>query len=73
MKVFGWDRWWHYLLGTIAVVVFRYIAGYLDDKWGILSNEQDQLTRKNLEWNKLVKKIDEINDKLNNLMVYKRL
>jgi hypothetical protein len=64
LKVFGWDRWYHYLIGTIAVILFRFIAGHLDDRYGILSNEQDQLTRKNPEWNDLVKKIDELKNEM---------
>ena len=64
LKVFGWTAWWHYLIGTIAVILLRYIAGYIDDKFGILSNEQDQLTRKNIEWNKMMNLLNEINNKL---------
>ena len=60
LKVFSITAWWIYAIGIIAIVLLRCIAGYIDDRVGILSNEQDQLTRKNLEWNKLIEKIDEI-------------
>jgi hypothetical protein len=60
LKVFGLDSWYHYFAGAVVVVLFRFIAGHLDDRFGILSNEQDQLTRKNPEWQDMAKKIDEL-------------
>ncbi len=64
LKVFEINEWWAYLLGTITVIVFRYVAGFIDDKSGILSHEQDQITRRNLEWNKMMDLLKEIDKKL---------
>ena len=64
LKVFNITQWWAYALGTLLVILFRYITGYLDDRSKVLANEQDQYTKQNPMLTDMARDIKEIKDKL---------
>ena len=59
-RVFGIEKWWVYAIGIIALVAFRFIAGYFEERKGVLSAEQKNYSELNPEWKALIEKIDEL-------------
>ena len=63
VRVFGITDWWVYLLGVVMLIGYRYITGYLEEKKGILEEEQKRYAQLNPEWKELIIKIDKLMEK----------
>lgn len=64
LKVFG-ATWWVYIAGAFGVIAYRYIAGYVEEKIGIIQAEQSRYYDLNPAWKEMNDKIDTI---VNNTM-----
>jgi len=60
MKVFGVTKWYWYILAAVLLFVLRYLAGYVEEKKGILGAEQRGYSELNPEWGKMMDKLDKI-------------
>lgn len=60
VRVFGITNPLVYLLGVIALIGYRYITGYVEEKKGILQEEQKRYAELNPEWKELIVKIDKL-------------
>lgn len=67
VRVFQIDQTWVYVAGLILIFAFRYICGYLEDKKGILSAEQESYSELNPINTKMFKYLEEIKQKLERL------
>lgn len=65
-RVFNITDWWVYALGFIGIITFRYVSGYIEDKKGILSAEQQSYSDKNPFNIEVLKQLKEINESLSN-------
>lgn len=63
-RVFDITEWWIYVLGFIGIIAFRYISGYIEDKKGILSAEQQSYSDQNPFNIEVLKQLKEINESL---------
>lgn len=63
-RVFDITEWWIYVLGFIGIITFRYISGYIEDKKGILSAEQQSYSDQNPFNIEVLKQLKEINESL---------
>lgn len=59
LKVFG-ASWYVYALGIIGVIAYRYIAGYIEERSGVIQAEQGRYAELNPQWNILMEKIDKL-------------
>lgn len=60
LKVIHLDKWYWYLSSAFGVVLVRYLAGYLDERIGILKHEQDQYANQNPLLKKMAHDIETI-------------
>ena len=68
VKLFEVKAWYIYALGVFLIIAYRYIAGYIDEKKQILKKEQGRYANIN-PWNEMIiKKIDELNSKVDVLL-----
>ena len=65
-RVFNITDWWVYVIGFIGIITFRYVSGYIEDKKGILSAEQQSYSDQNPFNIEVLKQLKEINESLSN-------
>lgn len=63
-RVFDIKEWWVYVLGFIGIITFRYVSGYIEDKKGILSAEQQSYSDQNPFNIEVLKQLKEINESI---------
>jgi len=59
--------WWIYVVVGLITFALIYIMGYFDEKWGILSIEQEQYIKLNPFYTRLQERLDLLLEKLENL------
>jgi len=65
VKIFNITEWWVYVLGGIAILAVRYVAGYVDEKKKILANEQKGYTNENPAIQQILKDLEFLKSKYN--------